>query len=164
MDKSTQLTLFDCARKRHKTSCATDSETINNVVVDLDSESELQVSNTADLEQIELEMETQAQESHDVIDCTMHGSPLVLHSTDSSPDVISESEISDEQMNEAAAIQPNEPTTDISCSTSNAALVLQNTQPTHTQHKPCSEPIDIAPGPAFSPVQPVGIKLPKYFW
>ena len=54
MDKSTQLTLFDCARKRCKTSCATDSETIDNVVVDLDSELESQVSNMADLEQIEL--------------------------------------------------------------------------------------------------------------
>ena len=89
MDKSTQLTLFDCARKQRKTSYATDFETIDNVVVDLDSESESQVSNTTDLEQIELEMETQAQESHDVIDCTMHGSPLILHSTDSNPDVIS---------------------------------------------------------------------------
>ena len=63
-------------------------------------------------------------------------------------------------MYEAATIQSNEPTTDISCS--NAASVLQNTQPIHTQHKPSSsEPTDIAPGPAFSPVQPVGIKLPK---
>ena len=94
-------------------------------------------------------METQAQDSHDVIDCTMHGSPLVLHNSDSNPDVISETEISDEQTYEAAAIQPNEPTTDISCS--NAASVLQSTQPTHTQHKPCSEPTDIAPGPAFPP-------------
>ena len=78
MDKSTQLTLFDCARKRRRTSCATDSETIDNVVVNLDSESESQVSNTADLEQIELEMETQAQESHDVIECTMHDYCIVL--------------------------------------------------------------------------------------
>ena len=82
----------------------------------------------------------------------MHGSPLILHSSsDTSPDVTNKSGISDEQMYQAVAIQLNEPTTDNSCSI--AASVMQNTQPTQTQHRPSSVsgPNDIAQGPHFPP-------------
>ena len=88
----------------------------------------------------------------------MHDSPLILHS---SPDAINESRIDDEQVYEAVAIQLSEQTTDNSCS--NAASVLQNTQPTHTQQKPCSarEPIDIAQGPHFPLYSPLESSFQK---
>ena len=166
MDKSKQLTLFDCARKRCRTSSGSDSGKCDDVVVHVtdsaDEDSDSEESNTScwavqtldrgepgdHLEQME-QMETQAdiQESQDVIDCTVHGSPYILHS---SPDVVSESGISDEH--ESVAIQT--PDSDSRCS--NAASILQ-----HIQHKPCSDPTDIAQGPPFPPVQPVGIKFPK---